>query len=1123
MERNRGDPNASFYSNMIGDFERKLILPRGFAKNFNGVIQIPGTEVWLVDANGDCWGVIVEDGEDGFVFKRGWGEFVSGNMIEFGDFLVFTYLGSCKFSVSVFDQKSSFNKESAQMEGKKQPPNSSFYTNLIGDFENKLILPYDFARGFSGILQVPGSDFSFVNPNGVIWVAKIEEDEEGFVFKHGWREFVEANRLEFGDCLVFKYIGSYKFDMKVFDHKSTFNKEIQPPHIGEMKKKRNHEEDGEERHYKQQSKKKNRWEEAERKLTQLEDARDQSKGLGMSNRSQQNDHGLDDIEVSETKAEVSPNPNKRKEFFKRIFNRLERKKVSSQEVVPENCGLGLNKRNTENNCGSGVRGKETVTPVEVVTNLKTNAGAVSSGPNQTNKVSAARVATCEKAVRSLNCHQCQRNDKGEVIHCQKCNTRQFCLRCIRWYPQFSPDDIAESCPVCRGICNCKPCLRKYGTSEEKPSSKERITSRKKVKYCQYMVHALLPILKQFDQEQKLEKALEARIQGVSPSDICLQKSDCYSDERVYCNFCRTSIADYHRSCPSCSYDLCLGCCQDVRSGCLQRGDGWKVKENGTISCPPKELGGCGCRLLELKCMFPKSRVSELSMKAEVIAERYKSPGTSTQFCSCFNSIGDNDFSNNNIRKAARRECSGDNYLYFVRIQDIQDSDQEHFQKHWINGEPVIVGDALDMASGLSWDPMILSRALREKKTSKVFKNQPHLEETAIDCLLWSEIEVNIHRFFKWYSSGLYYEDMWPKMLKLKDWPPDNSFEDLLPRHFSDFISALPFQEYTNPTSGYLNIAVKLPTTSLKPDLGPKTYIAYGAAAELGRGDSVTKLHCDMSDAVYILMHIKEVVIPPVQLSAIKEMKMRHVAEDQKELFGILQENQKVKEEHHSPTTEKCMPKPFCDGYIPESTEWDMESENGGALWDIFRRKDVPKLEVYLKKHFKEFRHIHCAPLGQVDHPIHDQTFYLTSEHKKKLHDEFGIEPWSFVQKLGEAVLIPAGCPYQFRNLKSCIKVAVEFVSPESVNECIRLTEEYRSLPQNHLAKEDKLEVKKMALYAVEKAVHDLEKLTKCSFIKQKVKQESDTSKLAESTVKLNPVKLKSTTELKPVKPEPFVN
>nr|GEZ11770.1 JmjC domain-containing protein [Tanacetum cinerariifolium] len=43
-------------------------------------------------------------------------------------------------------------------------------------------------------------------------------------------------------------------------------------------------------------------------------------------------------------------------------------------------------------------------------------------------------------------------------------------------------------------------------------------------------------------------------------------------------------------------------------------------------------------------------------------------------------------------------------------------------------------------------------------------------------------------------------------------------------------------------------------------------------------------------------------------------------------------------------------------------------------------------------------------------------------------------------------------------LKSCIKVALDFVSPENVGECIRLTEDFRVLPQNHRAKEDKLEI-----------------------------------------------------------------
>ncbi|KAL5065874.1 hypothetical protein RYX36_027611 [Vicia faba] len=131
----------------------------------------------------------------------------------------------------------------------------------------------------------------------------------------------------------------------------------------------------------------------------------------------------------------------------------------------------------------------------------------------------------------------------------------------------------------------------------------------------------------------------------------------------------------------------------------------------------------------------------------------------------------------------------------------------------------------------------------------------------------------------------------PHMLKLKDWPPSESFKECLPIHFKNFVSYLPYKEYTHPVSGSLNLAVKLPDGCLKPDMGPKAYIAYGVAKELGRGDSVTKLHCDMSDAVNVLTHVAKVKLGSENVTAIEKLMPKNLEQDKRELHDIHQDGE----------------------------------------------------------------------------------------------------------------------------------------------------------------------------------------------------------------------------------------
>ncbi|KAF8075479.1 hypothetical protein N665_1091s0007 [Sinapis alba] len=687
----------------------------------------------------------------------------------------------------------------------------------------------------------------------------------------------------------------------------------------------------------------------------------------------------------------------------------------------------------------------------------------------------------ESKEQNAICHQCLKGERITLLICSECEETMYCLQCIRkWYPHLSEDDIVDKCPFCHNNCNCNRCLHLNGLIE---TTKRELTKSERRHHLQYLIALMLPFLNKFSESQNQEIEIEAKAQGLRAFEVAVTSAVSYCDERVYCDHCATSIVDLHRSCPKCSFELCLNCCQEIREGSIsQRPEmklqyvdkgykymhglemkpssssvseedeeantsaKWSAGSDGSITCAPKELGGCGDCMLELKRILPQNRISDLEQKAEAFLASYdNSPRVSKCKCSALET--------DMTRKTASRSGSTDNYLFCPRSLDVlKEEELKHFQEHWRKGEPVIVRNALDNTPGLSWEPMVMWRALCENLDSTASSTMSEVK--AIDCLANCEVEINTRHFFEGYSKGRTYGNFWPEMLKLKDWPPSDKFEDLLPRHCDEFISALPFQEYSDPRTGILNIAAKLPEELIKPDLGPKTYIAYGIPDELGRGDSVTKLHCDMSDAVNILTHTTEVTLSQEQISAVKDLKQKHKEQNKLEEQGT--EENGIDCSHE----EEGMNMPEILSYENEQNH----DQSGSALWDIFRREDVPKLEEYLRKHSKEFRHTFCCPVTKVYHPIHDQSCYLTVEHKRKLKDEFGIEPWTFVQKLGEAVFIPAGCPHQVRNLKSCTKVAVDFVSPENINECLRLTEEFRQLPKNHKAREDKLEVSLLSLY-----------------------------------------------------------
>ncbi|KAJ9180245.1 hypothetical protein P3X46_008515 [Hevea brasiliensis] len=719
------------------------------------------------------------------------------------------------------------------------------------------------------------------------------------------------------------------------------------------------------------------------------------------------------------------------------------------------------------------------------------------------------------------CHQCRRNDRNRVIWCRRCDRRGFCDNCISaWYSEISLEEIEKVCPACRGICNCKVCLR--GDNMVKVRIRE-IPVIDKLQYLYCVLSSVLPIVKHIHHEQCSEVELEKKLRG---TDIDLIRAKLNADEQMCCNVCRIPIIDYHRHCANCSYDLCLHCCQDLREASMhplvenQMGGrshdketvskevkeprlrlnlsakypDWKANRDGSISCPPKEYGGCNYSSLNLSRIFKMNWVAKLVKNVEEMVSGCKVCEAGTLPISRLN--------DSTLSQYSHREESDDNFLYCPSCEDIRTEGINNFRKHWVKGEPVIVKQIFDSSSISSWDPMVIWRGIRETSDEKM-KDENRVVK-ALDCLNWSEVDIELSQFIKGYSEGRIRDDGSLQMLKLKDWPSPSASEEFLLYQRPEFISKMPLLEYIHSRLGLLNVAAKLPHYSLQNDAGPKIYISYGTYEELGKGDSLTNLHIKMRDMVYLLVHTHEVKLKNFegnesvdQETSLGEGTLADLSVGRQDLQNetntAADNDERMEEDQGVESTTMVGEVEKIDNrgvetnrmeYVKRMKDQKLRKDNGdisaetrpGVHWDVFRRQDVPKLIDYLKKHFKDFGKFDASGSQFVKHSLCDGTVFLNGNHMRKLKETFGIEPWSFEQHLGQAVFVPAGCPFQVRNLQSTVQLGLDFLSPESVGEAAKLAEEIRCLPNDQEAKLQVLEVGKISLYAASSAIKEVQKL-----------------------------------------------
>ncbi|CAH1415722.1 unnamed protein product [Lactuca virosa] len=700
------------------------------------------------------------------------------------------------------------------------------------------------------------------------------------------------------------------------------------------------------------------------------------------------------------------------------------------------------------------------------------------------------------------CHWCKYTSYRVFVQCSTCKTQFFCKECIdkRFYCRTA---IKRLCPVCEGTCECRTCSKAkskevkkkelviYDCDEEvmiyNGEEEEVVVSEPENEVVVYnhekkfdksqqlhMIRLLLPLMEKINQEKMNELETEAINKGRTHSELLVQLVEC--PKKPICSFCSSWVTDIHRSCEYCSYILCIHCCQEFHEGYLHSGLGdlrntrlvrsksrkisWTFSIDGSIRCPPQTLGGCNQDFLQLTCFSPFGWTKDLEENAKQIVNKYKFKKSLGLLSSPCLLCDENDkLGSEKVGNLIKNKG-----LYFKTKQDLIDKNLEHFMKHWGKGQPLVIRNVLQSQQHLNWDFGYLLCKYLERSEGK------GRSKGGFD---WCDVQFGRKQIFK---GGVTHENVWQELLRFKVMFSSNFFQDHFPDHYAAVMESLPVQEYITDA------------------------------------DFITKLCFHAYDMVNILAYATDNLISEDNLNKVKILMNKYSSQEP------IKSSRKIKTRNELEKLFESSPKleaknkdvdMSSDDLSTEDSDSDSDSDSNsdsdsddevsaysqheigtcshyeeeqivethGIEWDIFHQKDVPKLLEYLKKYSDKLGKS-CGSPKKVVHPLFDEVFYLDELHKLRIKEEFNVEPWSFEQHIGEAVIIPAGCPYQMKKVKSCVNVVLDFISPESATNCIKVGDEIRRLPVNHKAKGAMPKVKNMVINGMDAAIEEIRTILK---------------------------------------------